>query len=165
MTSFSTGRRAFALATIAIGLSACSIGLFGGSGLPRGDVDATAMTSTFLPWVNALRKSRGLEPVSTSRACTNVAVDQASRMALADRMNHITGSESVYNRFKRNDLPLPAAENIAMQQKTPERAFQAWVNSPKHLDNMLGNYSHIGVAKATSPNSGNTPFWSMCLSR
>nr|WP_272213164.1 CAP domain-containing protein [Marinicella sp. W31]MDC2879112.1 CAP domain-containing protein [Marinicella sp. W31] len=123
------------------------------------------MTATFLPWVNELRQSRGLPPVSASRACTAVAVDQASRMALADKMNHITGSEAVAARFKRNDLPLPAAENIAMHQATPERAFQAWVNSPGHLKNMLGNYSHLGVAKAASPNSGNTPFWSMCLSQ
>ena len=162
MTVSSTSHRAFALAILAIGLSACS--LFGGGGMPRGDVDATAMTSTFLPWVNDLRESRGLAPVSPSRACNAVAVDQASRMALADRMNHLTGPESVAARFKRNDLPLPAAENIAMHQKTPERAFQAWVASPKHLENMLGNYSHLGVAKATSPSSGNTPFWSMCLS-
>ncbi len=162
MTLSTTSRRAFALSLLATGLSACS--LFGGSGMPRGDVDATTMTSTFLPWVNELRESRGLAPVSPSRACNAVADDQASRMALADRMNHITGPESVAARFKRNDLPLPAAENIAMHQKTPERAFQAWVASPKHLENMLGNYSHLGVAKATSPKSGNTPFWSMCLS-
>ena len=139
--------------------------MFGGDSLPGGDVDQTVMTSTFLPWVNDLRKSRGLAPVSGSRACTNVAVDQASRMALAGKMNHLTGRESVAARFKRNDLPLPAAENIAMHQATPQRAFQAWVNSPKHLENMLGKYSRIGVAKAISPNSGNTPFWSMCLSR
>ncbi|WP_052699643.1 CAP domain-containing protein [Martelella endophytica] len=162
---FRTGRRAFAVGLLAVGLSACSISLFGGSGMPSGDVDAEGMTSTFLPWVNDLRKSRGLPPVSYSRSCEAAAIDQASRMALAGKMNHITGPESVYNRFKRMNLTLPAAENIAMQQRTPERAFQAWVNSPKHLENMLGPYAHVGVAMATSPKSGNTPFWSMCLSQ
>ena len=123
------------------------------------------MTAIFLPWVNDLRKGRGLPALARSRACELAAMDQASRMALAGKMNHITGGESVLARFKRMGLPLPASENIAMHQSTPERAFQAWVNSPGHLKNMVGNYSHIGVARAVSPNSGNTPFWAMCLSQ
>ncbi|WP_194246319.1 CAP domain-containing protein [Martelella limonii] len=156
-------RRVLLLGGLAAGLSACSP--FFSGGIPDGDVDAEGVTATFLPWVNDLRQGRGLSRLSASRACENAAIDQASRMALANRMNHITGSESVLARFKRMGLPLPAAENIAMQQRTPERAFQAWVNSPGHLKNMLGNYSHIGVARAVSPNSGNTPFWAMCLSQ
>ncbi|MEO2039937.1 MAG: CAP domain-containing protein [Martelella sp.] len=163
MTQIATTRRVLLLGALAAGVSACSP--FFGNDLPRGNVDSEAMTSTFLPWVNDLRKSRGLSKLTYSRACEQAAIDQASRMALADKMNHITGGESVLARFKRMGLPLPAAENIATQQRTPERAFQAWVNSPGHLKNMLGNYSHIGVARAVSPNSGNQPFWAMCLSQ
>ena len=38
-----------------------------------------------------------------------------------------------------------AAENIAMGQRTPEEVVDAWIKSPGHLANMLGDYSHIGV--------------------
>ncbi|WP_176082666.1 CAP domain-containing protein [Martelella sp. HB161492] len=167
ISSSLTGRRTVLVGSLALLLSGCS--LFSGSGnapMPSGSVRAEDMTATFLPMVNALRQRHGLPPLSASRVCAATAIDQAKRMALADKMNHVTSrSENPLQRFKRMGVPLPASENIAMHQATPERAFQAWVNSPKHLENMLGDYRHVGVARADSPNSGNQNFWSMCLSQ
>ena len=165
------GRRAFIIGILgagtAVALTGCGLDFPGlGNGMPDGDTNARAMTSTFLPWVNALRADHGLPPVSYARVNEQAALDQARRMALVGKMNHITSrNETVAERFKRIGLPLPAAENIAMYQQTPERAFQAWVNSPQHLKNMLGDYAHMGVAVSTSPNSENRPFWSMDLSQ
>ena len=41
---------------------------------------------------------------------------------------------------------------------------QAWINSPHHLENMLGRYSGVGVAVAHNPSSNNWPYWAMVLS-
>lgn len=38
-----------------------------------------------------------------------------------------------------------AAENIARGQQTPHSVFRAWMNSPGHRTNILGDFSHIGV--------------------
>jgi uncharacterized protein YkwD len=66
--------------------------------------------------------------------------------------------------MKGGDVTLPAAENIAAGQDSVARAVQAWIDSPKHLHNMLGNYSGLGVAIARNPASGNRPYWAMVLS-
>jgi len=66
--------------------------------------------------------------------------------------------------MNRMGVRLQAAENIATGQETAERAFQAWVHSPKHLKNMLGPYKGLGVAVSQNSASDNRPFWSMVLS-
>ncbi|WP_182199491.1 SafA/ExsA family spore coat assembly protein [Paraliobacillus salinarum] len=38
-----------------------------------------------------------------------------------------------------------AAENIARGQQTPQQVVKAWMNSPGHRKNILGDFSHIGV--------------------
>jgi len=38
-----------------------------------------------------------------------------------------------------------AAENIAQGQQTPHAVFRAWMNSPGHRANILGDFTHIGV--------------------
>ena len=59
---------------------------------------------------------------------------------------------------------LPAAENIAEGQKDVGAAVTAWINSPKHLHNMLGKYEGLGVAIARDASSDGKPYWSMVLS-
>jgi uncharacterized protein YkwD len=89
---------------------------------------------------------------------------QAARMASAGKMRHNIGwRDSFYDRMKGQGVTLPAAENIAVGQKDAERAYDAWYNSPKHLENMLGNYRGLGVAVAQNSSSGNRPYWAMVL--
>ncbi|SDB92026.1 spore coat assembly protein SafA/uncharacterized protein, YkwD family [Pelagirhabdus alkalitolerans] len=38
-----------------------------------------------------------------------------------------------------------AAENIARGQTSPEMVVNDWMNSPGHRDNILGDFTHIGV--------------------
>ncbi|WP_112181265.1 SafA/ExsA family spore coat assembly protein [Paraliobacillus zengyii] len=38
-----------------------------------------------------------------------------------------------------------AAENIARGQRTPQEVVKAWMNSPGHRKNILGDFTHIGV--------------------
>lgn len=125
---------------------------------------ATDDTRAALPLVNELRKKHGLSALSPSTATARAAAEQAVRMAKASQMSHLIGfGDNFGTRMKRNDVPLPAAENIASGQASVEAAVQAWIDSKKHLENMLGNYSHVGVAVARS-NSAMRTYWAMVLS-
>jgi uncharacterized protein YkwD len=84
-------------------------------------------------------------------------------MANAEQMTHLIGmGDSFLTRMKRSNVPLPAAENIASGQHSVEDAVQAWIDSQRHLTNMVGSYSGLGVAVAQS--SASRPYWAMILS-
>ncbi|MGZ2439466.1 CAP domain-containing protein [Sinorhizobium medicae] len=121
-------------------------------------------TDSTLGHVNALRKGRGLSNLTGDRAASVAAMHQAARMASAGKMRHNIGwRDSFYDRMKGQGVALPAAENIAVGQVDAESAYEAWFNSPKHLENMLGNYRGLGVAVAQNSASGNRPYWAMVL--
>ncbi|HEV7433617.1 MAG TPA: CAP domain-containing protein [Pseudorhizobium sp.] len=120
-------------------------------------------TSDALPLVNRVRTERGLSRLGAQPAARSAAQEQAVRMAKAEQMTHLIGlGDDFKSRMKRRNVPLPAAENIASGQGSVEEAVQAWLNSQRHLTNMLGNYSGLGVAVAHSPAS--RPYWAMVLS-
>ena len=122
-------------------------------------------TASALPMVNELRKKKGLSTLSVDSAASNAALHQARRMAKAGKMSHLIGfNDDFGDRMKGQGVTLPAAENIAVGQDATEKAVTAWVNSPKHLANMLGNFRGIGVAVARNSASENRPYWAMVLS-
>jgi uncharacterized protein YkwD len=125
---------------------------------------ATDDTRAALPLVNALRQKHGLSSLSASGPTGQAAAEQAVRMAKAGEMKHLIGfGDDFGDRMKRNGVPLPAAENIASGQSNVTDAVQAWIDSPKHLVNMLGNYRAVGVAVARAPATSRT-YWAMVLS-
>lgn len=123
-------------------------------------------TPASLAFINKIRVERGLAPLSLDRATQRAAMDQASRMASAGKMEHNIGfGANFLKRMKGMEVPLPAAENIAVGQDSAAEAFEAWYRSPKHLENMLGaGYRGLGVAVVSNPASGNRPYWAMVLS-
>lgn len=128
-------------------------------------VPGADQTAAALPMVNALRAKNGLPALHADPAATAAALYQAKRMASAGSMRHLMGvGDNFGDRVKASGVKLPAAENIAAQQSDVGAAVTAWINSPHHLRNMLGNYSGIGVAVAHNPASGDTPYWAMVLS-
>ncbi|MDR6754911.1 uncharacterized protein YkwD [Mycoplana sp. BE70] len=167
MTSTTTkplGRRAVLGAT----LGAFAATVAGCTTTDKIDTGANAsdQTDATLAMINKLRRERGLEPLSRHPASARAAVDQARRMASAGKMEHNIGLGANFaKRMKGMEVPLPAAENIAVGQADAARAFQAWVDSPKHLANMLGpGYRGLGVAEARNTSSGYRPYWAMVLS-
>lgn len=133
--------------------------------LPTGDDLAEVQTEGALPIVNTLRQKKGLGGLAKKPEAEVAALFQAKRMARAGKMSHLIGfNDSFLDRMKATEVPLPAAENIATGQDSVERAVQAWIDSKKHLDNMLGTYQGLGVAVARHPSSANRPYWAMVLS-
>ncbi|MGE7370658.1 CAP domain-containing protein [Neorhizobium sp. NPDC001467] len=158
-TSFTLSRRGFlVLSGMGLMLAGCST-----VGILTPTPGATDQTEAALPIVNELRRRNGLSALSAVNPARKAAAVQAVRMAKAGEMQHLIGlGDSFYNRMKDSDVTLPAAENIASGQHEVDRAVQAWIDSPKHLKNMLGSYSGLGVAVAQA--SDGRPYWSMILS-
>ncbi|GAC1041564.1 CAP domain-containing protein [Rhizobium sp. No.120] len=126
---------------------------------------ASDQTASALPLVNALRAKNGLPPLKVDTAAGAAAIYQARRMAVSGKMEHLIGiGDDFGKRVKASGVKLPAAENIAEGQRDVNAAVTAWINSPKHLHNMLGKYDGLGVALAYDPSSGGRPYWSMVLS-
>ncbi|ASY61628.1 hypothetical protein SJ05684_c01580 [Sinorhizobium sojae CCBAU 05684] len=133
-------------------------------GLVPDDGARSDQTEPTLGYVNTLRQGRGLSALARDPAASIAAMHQAVRMARAGKMQHNIGwRDDFYDRMKGQGVTLPAAENIAMGQEDAERAYRAWVTSPSHLKNMLGNYRGLGVAMAQNSASGNRPYWAMVL--
>ena len=133
--------------------------------VPQTDGSSGDQTATALPLINTLRAKTGLSALVIDPVAVTAAMDQARRMAQAGQMAHLIGfGDSFSKRMKDHDVALPAAENIAAGQDETGRAVTAWINSPKHLHNMLGGYRGLGVAVARNPASGNRPYWAMVLS-
>ncbi|MGR9169689.1 CAP domain-containing protein [Rhizobium sp. KDH_Rht_773_N] len=127
--------------------------------------NATDETASALPLVNQLRAKNGLPPLSIDPHASAAAIFQAKRMASAGKMAHLMGmTDSFGARVKASGVALPAAENIASGQQSVDAAVTAWINSPHHLENMLGRYSGLGVAVAHNTSSKNLPYWAMVLS-
>ena len=123
-------------------------------------------TPPSLALVNKLRAERGLPALAIDKAAQRAAMDQASRMAAAGKMEHNIGFGADFaKRMKGMEVALPAAENIAVGQDSAAEAFDAWYRSPKHLENMLGaRFRGLGVAVMSNPSSGGRPYWAMVLS-
>ncbi len=125
-------------------------------------IGADDYTTSALPLVNKIRKDRDLASLSPQSQARKAAAEQAVRMAKAEKMTHLIGAgDSFLSRMKRNDVPLPASENIASGQNSVEDAVEAWINSKRHLVNMIGDYRGLGVAVARSSTS--RTYWAMVL--
>jgi uncharacterized protein YkwD len=123
------------------------------------------MTDAALPMVNSVRRRQGKSGLFNDPVAANAAKDQAIRMSRYGKMRHDLGNDKNFlARMKRLDVPLPAAENIATGQDSTEEAIAAWIHSKKHLENMLGSYSGLGVAVAKNTGTGDRSYWSMVLS-
>lgn len=130
---------------------------------PKPTPGADDETAGALPMVNKLRQSRGLSTLSLDAPARKAAAAQAVRMAKAGEMKHLIGfGDDFGDRMKKNDVQLPAAENIASGQNSVDAAVDAWINSPKHLANMLGPYKGLGVAMARAGDGRS--YWAMVLS-
>lgn len=46
------------------------------------------------------------------------------------------------------------AENIAFNYNTPKTVLDGWLNSPSHKKNIIGNFTHFGIAIRENPLTG-----------
>ena len=158
-------RRSFCLLALgsAVALSGCVTQTLEVPIVDHGNIED--QTAKALPIVNALRARHKLPKLVYDPLAVAAAFDQSRLMARVGMMNHNIGPGADFQkRMESHEVGLPAAENIAAEQETVERAVAAWINSPKHLKNMLSDFKGLGVTVSRNPDTGNKPYWSMILS-
>lgn len=102
-----------------------------------------------LDLVNQRRANNGLAPLSLNSALTDAALRHANDMTANNFFDH-TGSDCSTPAQRISDagyLWSLAGENIASGFTTPTAVVDAWWASPGHKANILGNYTHMGLAR------------------
>jgi len=98
-------------------------------------------SGTLASLVNRDRAAHGVPALARSASLDAIAVTWAHHMADSGRMSH--------NPNLATQAPAgwrALGENVAMGQPTPEAMEAAWMASPGHRANILGDYTHVGVA-------------------
>ena len=72
---------------------------------------------------------------------TNNVVNHNDFVARSENIMQVLGAKTV-------------AENIAYNYNTPQAALNAWLNSPSHKENIVGNFTHFGIAIKENPVTG-----------
>jgi Cysteine-rich secretory protein family/Domain of unknown function (DUF4214) len=100
-----------------------------------------AEPDTIYSLVNQARSAVGVQPLLRNAALDQVAVNWANQMAAANSMTH--------NPYMSSQIPAGwsrAGENVARGQADGTAVHVAWMNSPGHKANILGDYTDIGIA-------------------
>ena len=107
-----------------------------------------------LSGINAVRAKAGCGPLKLNRQLMATAEAHARNMAEDDFFGHRDKSGKGFPaRVRAQGYPLSlAAENIAAGQKTPEKAVQAWLDSPSHRKNVMNcKFRETGIAMVYQP--------------
>ncbi|WP_088893332.1 CAP domain-containing protein [Leptolyngbya ohadii] len=100
--------------------------------------------------INQYRQQRGLAALTTNSSITRQARQHSRNMANLEVLSHDGFSGRVD--MIRKAVPLRgASENVAFNQGFSDPAAQAvngWLNSPGHLQNIMGNYNLTGIGVA-----------------
>jgi uncharacterized protein YkwD len=108
---------------------------------------------------NRERAAANLSPLSGNPKLEAAARRHARDMADHDMMSH-EGSDGSkpQDRIERAGYHgRKSGENVAEGQRTVAEVMRAWMNSPHHRENILGDFSEIGVAREDSDEG--TPYW------
>jgi uncharacterized protein YkwD len=52
-----------------------------------------------------------------------------------------------------------SGENIAGGQQTPQEVVDAWLRSPGHCRNIMGDFTHLGVSYVNRPGTTYVNYW------
>lgn len=96
---------------------------------------------------NQQRRQHGLQPLQADAQLNRVAQLKAEDMRQKGYFSHTSPTYgSPFDMMRDFGVSYKAAaENIAQGQRTPQAVVQAWMGSQGHRENILGNYTHIGV--------------------
>jgi uncharacterized protein YkwD len=101
-----------------------------------------------LELTNIERSRHGLPPLIWHEDLSDIARKHSEDLMRNNMRGH-TGSDgsTVRVRIERAGITntRALAENCSYGQRTPEEAVRAWMNSPGHRANILGNTTHLGV--------------------
>lgn len=118
-----------------------------------------AAIDQILAETNAFRAANGKAPLQLSDPMTTVARNWSQTMADTGAFNHNPNySKQIPSGWTR------AGENIAAGQ-TVSGVVQAWINSPGHRANLLGDFTHIGIGYVSKPGSRYTRYYTQVFAK
>lgn len=126
--------------------------------------DLSAETSEMLGYVNEVRKQYGLRELDGLELLDSAADVRANEL-LENYSHDRPDGNSYITAIEETDLPewRAAAENIAYgmnSMTTVKEAFDAWMNSPPHRENILNpDVRYMACAKATKSENGEYSYW------
>ncbi len=126
--------------TLALSFLAFAAIVLGTLAMPATPAHA-AEADTIHSLVNRDRNANGLAGLQRNAAMDQVALDWANQMAAANDMTH--------NPNYAAQIPAgwsSAGENVAQGHSSGAVVHVAWMNSPGHRANILGDYTDIGIA-------------------
>ena len=92
--------------------------------------------------LNRIRASNNVAAVKPDRHLGRVAAAYAMELHQKGSLTH----GKFRDRMRRAGIDLPAAENIARGQKTPDAVLRTWTNSSGHFRNMINPaYKRVGI--------------------
>lgn len=121
-------------------------------------------TSEMLGYVNEVRKQYGLRELEGLELLDSAADVRANEL-LENYSHDRPDGNSYITAIEETDLPewRAAAENIAYgmnSMTTVKEAFDAWMNSPPHRENILNpDVRYMACAKATKSENGEYTYW------
>jgi uncharacterized protein YkwD len=124
----------------------------------------SAETSEMLGYVNEVRKQYGLRELEGLELLDSAADVRANEL-LENYSHDRPDGNSYITAIEETDLPewRAVAENIAYgmnSMTTVKEAFDAWMNSPPHRENILNpDVRYMACAKATKSDNGEYTYW------
>jgi uncharacterized protein YkwD len=114
--------------------------------------DTVSDEDRFVAAINAERTAAGLPGLAVDGQLINVARAQSGRMAAAGTIFH---NQNLAHDVVGNWIML--GENVGMGG-TVDALHQAFMNSPHHRENVLGDYDHVGIGIVMGGSDGATIF-------
>jgi uncharacterized protein YkwD len=121
--------------------------------------EADSVLTEFLEALNRERNRAGIASLKIAPKLTEAARVHVHDMAKHEMLSH-QGSDGTTpaRRVKQQGyLYQKSGENIASGQATPKAVMQSWMRSPGHRRNILGDFTEVGAALASSKSG--TPYW------
>lgn len=95
--------------------------------------------------INDYRVSLGLKPLEIINHISFKSEEHDYYMIDTKEVNHNGFTDRANNIMKVLGAKT-VAENIAYNYNSPQAAVNAWLNSPTHKENIVGNYTHFGIS-------------------
>jgi len=103
--------------------------------------------------INNYRISLGLNPLDKINHISYKSEEHDEYMIINNVVNHndfVARSENIMAVLGAKTV----SENIAYNYNTPKAVFEAWLNSPGHKENIVGNFTHFGISIRENPING-----------
>jgi uncharacterized protein YkwD len=135
--------------------------LFSGCPQPSSEAPAAAQVTAMLCLTNAARAQYGEAPLEVNAQLAESATDKTADILNCDSFSHTACGRSfsywIWQSGYVTNSCWKIGENLAWgagAYGTTDSIFRAWLRSPTHRANVLGEYTQVGISTAVGPLEG-----------